>query len=111
MKKKQLMSILLSAVMTVSACLPSTGISALAAENAEVGSTEIAAEVTEANENTQDEPAMVVFEETPENEMGVKETTEGESAEVQSEDVGETGEIASPDSAGAGALSCEIPPG
>lgn len=44
MKKKQLMSILLSAVMTVSACLPSTGISALAAENAEVGSTEIAAE-------------------------------------------------------------------
>ena len=100
MKKKQLMSIMLSAVMTVSACLPSTGISALAAENAEVGSTEIAAEVTEANENTQDEPAVVVFEETPENEMGVKETTEGESAEVQSEDVGETGEIASPDSAG-----------
>ena len=63
MKRKQITAILMSAIMTVSACMPMNGISAMAAETAGAGGTEVAAEVdadagadTDAEEATVEEP-------------------------------------------------------
>ena len=56
MKRKQITAILMSAIMTVSACMPMNGISAMAAETAGAGATEVAAEAAAAQE-PQQEPA------------------------------------------------------
>ena len=63
MKRKQITAILMSAILTVSSCMPMNGISAMAAETAGAGGTEVAAEVeadtaadTEAEETAVDEP-------------------------------------------------------
>ena len=58
MKRKQITAILLSAVMTVSACMPMNGISVFAAETAGEGNTEIA-EVAEVEEESPAEEAPV----------------------------------------------------
>ena len=70
MKRKQITAILMSAILTVSSCMPMNGISAMAAETAGAGGTEVAAEVeadtaadTKAEETAVDElelePAVV----------------------------------------------------
>ena len=56
MKRKQITAILMSAILTVSACMPMNGISAMAAETAGAGATEVAAEAAAAQE-PQQEPA------------------------------------------------------
>ena len=56
MKRKQITAILMSAILTVSACMPMNSISAMAAENAGAGATEVAAEAAAAQE-PQQEPA------------------------------------------------------
>ena len=56
MKRKQITAILMSAILTVSACMPMNGISAMAAETAGAGATEVAAEAVAAQE-PQQEPA------------------------------------------------------
>ena len=60
MRRKQVTAILLSAIMTVSACMPVNGIAAFAAENAGAESTE-AAEVAEEQD---EESAFADAEET-----------------------------------------------
>ena len=52
MKRRQVTAILLSAILTVSSCMPMGSISAMAAENAGAGGTEAAAEILERIENT-----------------------------------------------------------
>ena len=51
MKRKQITAILMSAIMTVSACMPMNSISAMAADKAGAGATEVAAEATAAQES------------------------------------------------------------
>ena len=51
MKRKQITAILMSAIMTVSACMPMNGISAVAADKAGAGATEVAAEATAAQQS------------------------------------------------------------
>lgn len=46
MKRKQITAILMSAILTVSACMPMNSINAMAAENAGAGATEVEAETT-----------------------------------------------------------------
>ena len=56
MKRKQITAILMSAIMTVSACVPMNSISAMAADKSGAGATEVAAEAAAAQE-PQQEPA------------------------------------------------------
>ena len=56
MKRKQITAILMSAILTVSACVPMNNISAMAADKSGAGATEVAAEAAEAQE-PQQEPA------------------------------------------------------
>lgn len=97
MKSKQITAILLSAVMTVSACLPMNGITAFAAETtAGEGNTEIAAAVEEPEEEPAEEaepetaePAQEVQEpsaETEEPETEEPETEEPETEEPEAEE-------------------------
>lgn len=51
MKRKQITAILMSAIMTVSACMPMNSISAMAADKAGAGATEVAAEAVAAQES------------------------------------------------------------
>ena len=51
MKRKQITAILMSAILTVSACMPMNSISAMAADKAGAGATEVAAEATAAQES------------------------------------------------------------
>ena len=62
MKSRQVTALLLSAIMTVSACMPMNGISAFAAENTGAGSTETAAVVEPESEEEAEETGA---EETP----------------------------------------------
>lgn len=81
MKRKQITAILLSAVMTVSACIPMNGISAFAAETTGEGNTEIAA-------------AVEAEEEAPAEEAGPESTEPAQ--EVQEESAAEPEEAAEP---------------
>ena len=56
MKRKQITAILMSAIMTVSACMPMNGISAMAAETAGAGATQVAAEAAAEQEPEKAEP-------------------------------------------------------
>lgn len=92
MKSKQITAILLSAVMTISACLPMSGITAFAAETtAGEGNTEIAAaeepeeEPAEEAEPENAEPAQEVQEPSAETE-DAPETEEPEAEEVEEEE-------------------------
>ena len=53
MKRKQITAILMSAILTVSACVPMNSISAMAADKSGAGATEVAAEAAAAQESTE----------------------------------------------------------
>ena len=86
MKRKQVTAILLSAIMTVSACVPMNGIGALAAENAEAQNTETAfteeqseePELTEAEEADAESVAGSQADVTEEQEADIPEAAEEE---------------------------------
>lgn len=100
MKRKQIIAILLSAVMTVSACIPMNGISAFAAETTGEGNTEIAAAVEAEEEAPAEEagpeskePAQEVQEEPaaePEEAAEPQEPEEPEAEEASQETAEET---------------------
>ena len=115
MKRKQITAILMSAIMTVSACMPMNGISAMAAETAGAGATEVAAEAAAAQE-PQQEPAAEPTQE-PAAEPAVEPTQEpqaepaaGPTVEPQQPETTETGDttgaaVDGTTAAGAGATS------
>ena len=87
MKSRQVTALLLSAIMTVSACMPMNGISAFAAENTGAGSTETAAvvepEIEEEAEEPEEQPAQTQ-EETVEEQAG-ESAAEEESTEPEAD--------------------------
>ena len=93
MKRKQITAILLSAVMTVSACMPMNGISAFAAESAGEGNTEIAAA-----EEQEEEPAAEAEPETAEPAMEEQEELSGETEVAAEPEEAETEEAEEPES-------------
>ena len=99
MKRKQITAILMSAIMTVSACMPMNGISAWAAETAGTGATEVAAEAAaqkpaEAAAAQQEaevqEPEKATPEAEPEKTTPEAESTQELAAEPQQEASSET---------------------
>ena len=83
MRRKQVTAILLSAIMTISACMPVNGIAAFAAENAGAESTEAAAAAVVPDEEEASVPEAEIEEaEAPDTQAGAEETAE-EAAEEQ----------------------------
>ena len=100
MKRKQITAILMSAILTVSACMPMNSISAMAADKAGAGATEVAAEATAAQESA---AAVQEPEAEPAAEPTVEPTQEPAAepaVEPQQPETTETGDIGSEEKQG-----------
>ena len=102
MKRKQITAILMSAIMTVSACMPMNSMQAMAAENAGASGTAAEAAVTaeqpdEAQDTGESEEPQVIEPETPAPTVTGDENGENSGNSVSAEDTGDKNGAASED--------------